>query len=322
MIKIPRVHIEGALYYVTSRGDHNEDIFRDEGDYKQYLELLKKYKEQYGFKLFTFVLMPNHLHLLVELKEGLTISDIMHDLNSNYTKYFNRRYERKGHLFQERYKMALVEKESYLLYLTAYIHLNPLNLRLVENLADYPNSSYLYYIDRGTEELKNQRTEELGLGEEIKEVKEILGAKSYEEFLRGLKKEEMEGLTEELSKKNILGSDEFTKKIEVKLEMERLKKKEKPQIHKRLVLVGGLAVAVMAITGVFLYTANRQLKGRLEDVSYDKEIGYSQKLSEEREMIKKDLEELHKADLVSYQAMVKRLEIEKKRAKELEEKLK
>ncbi len=125
MIKIPKIHIEGALYYVTTRGDNNEDIFKEPEDYKTYLGLLRKYKEQYGFKLFSFMLAPNHLHLLFELKMGITISDIMHDLNGNYTKYFNSKYERKGHLFQERSKMVLAEKDKYLLPIIAYMHLNP-----------------------------------------------------------------------------------------------------------------------------------------------------------------------------------------------------
>ena len=63
-----------------------------------YLDLIKKYKDQYGFKIFSYILMPNQLSLLLELKEETTISVIMHDLTSSYTKYYNSRYNRKGHL--------------------------------------------------------------------------------------------------------------------------------------------------------------------------------------------------------------------------------
>ncbi|MFZ2603854.1 MAG: transposase, partial [Candidatus Omnitrophota bacterium] len=69
-INVPKIYIEGALYSVTSHGDNEDVIFKEKGDYEKYLELLKKYKEQYGFKLYAFCLMPNHLHLLFELKLG------------------------------------------------------------------------------------------------------------------------------------------------------------------------------------------------------------------------------------------------------------
>ena len=87
--KMPRQHrlyINNCLYYVTLRSNPQEDIFRNEGDFKMYLEILRKYREKYGFKLFAFNLMPKQLGLLMELKEGSTISMIMHDINSSYTK--------------------------------------------------------------------------------------------------------------------------------------------------------------------------------------------------------------------------------------------
>ena len=135
MPRVPRINLEGALYYVTSRGDHNEAIFKEAGDYAAYLDLLKKGKEQYNFKLFAFCLLPNHIHLLIELAGDTTISQIMYGLNSNYTKYFNAKHHKEGHLFQERYEMALLEKEPNLLNMTAYIHLNPKALASVPDIA-------------------------------------------------------------------------------------------------------------------------------------------------------------------------------------------
>ena len=136
MPRLPRIYVKDALYFITCRAEHNESIFKDEEDYTMFLELLKKYQEQYGIKIFAFCLIPEHFHLLIELEKELSkdaavqnntqeISDFMRDLNNNYTKYYNGRYNRKGHLFRERYKAALIEKEPYLLKMTAYIHLNP-----------------------------------------------------------------------------------------------------------------------------------------------------------------------------------------------------
>jgi putative transposase len=142
MPRLPRIFIKGAIYYVTCRGIHHQNIFKDKKDYEMFLELLQKYSQQYGIKLFSYVLLPDHLHLLLEVAgEREEISGFMHDLNNTYTKHFNGRYERKGHLFQGRFKAALVEKAPNLIKLTAYMHLNPKRLNLVADAQDYLYSS-------------------------------------------------------------------------------------------------------------------------------------------------------------------------------------
>ncbi len=127
MPRLPRIHLEKAIYYVTSKGTHNEIVFREEADYRMYLELLAKYKNQHKFKLYSYSLLPDRLHLLIETSEGASISEIMHDLNSLYTKYYNGRYVRRGHLFEARFKSVLVEKLNYLLPMTRHIHHTPLS---------------------------------------------------------------------------------------------------------------------------------------------------------------------------------------------------
>lgn len=91
-----------------------------------YLELLNRYKKKCGFILYAYVLMNNHVHLLVETPET-PISKIMQMLNFTYAQYFNRRYGKVGHLFQGRYKSFLCDRDQYLLSLVRYIHLNLLN---------------------------------------------------------------------------------------------------------------------------------------------------------------------------------------------------
>jgi putative transposase len=215
MPRPPRISLEDALYYITSRCIYNQDIFKEEADYQAYFELLKKYKEQYKFKLYAYALMPNHFHLLLELpdqdeenfKGG--ISEIMHGLNSSYTKYFNGKYGRKGHLFRDRFKTALVEKDPYLLKLTAYIHLNPQKTNLVLSAKDYPYSSYALYINK-----------EMPLQEFLRDEKNIvsglLGQKSYEQFMQDLIKEGDLGLHNDLQKKGVLGGVEFQNRLRAK----------------------------------------------------------------------------------------------------------
>src|SRR3989338_5797134 len=142
MPRLPRINLEGAIYYVTSKSAQNEALFKDGADYKMYLELLTKYKTEHKFKLFSYCLLPERLELLIETSDDATISEVMHDLNSLYTKYFNGRYLRKGHLFEARFKSVLVEKADYLLKMTRHIHQLPGDV-----FKDYPYTSYHLYID-------------------------------------------------------------------------------------------------------------------------------------------------------------------------------
>jgi len=325
MAKIPRTHIEGAIYYVTSRGDNEEGIFKDGQDYQRYLELLIKYKKQYGFKLFAFVLMPSHLHLLIELKKGLTLSDIMHDLNANYTKYFNGRYQSKGHLFQERYKMNLLEKSAHLLsYMVAYLHLNPKILGLVSDCKDYAYSSYPLYIGKATQNLNYSG---LNMENEIKEALGYLGEKNYVDYLNSIPKSEMDSFGKDLVKKPILGSNEFVEKVqaEVDLQQQAIDADKLSSVEGRkkqkLILAASMVIVILGIFSSYLFVAAKGMKTKLKDELKHKEIELTTKLNQDKEFIRKDLDEKYRADQVSYKAMAKRLEIEKNKVKELEEKV-
>jgi len=121
MPRLPRIQIEGAIYYVTSKGLAGQNVFKEEPDYEMYLNLIKKYKGQYKFRLFSYCLAPDQLHLLIETREDATLSEIMHDLNSMYTKYFNSRYGRSGPLFESHWpfsgtSLALSEDPGSTLY--------------------------------------------------------------------------------------------------------------------------------------------------------------------------------------------------------------
>lgn len=109
-----RVEYDGALYHVTARGNERKPIYREEGDYQKFLDILSELPQRYGVIIHGYVLMGNHYHLLIETPLG-NISRVMHYLNSNYTGYFNKKYKRVGHLFQGRYKGFVIEKERYLL---------------------------------------------------------------------------------------------------------------------------------------------------------------------------------------------------------------
>jgi REP element-mobilizing transposase RayT len=135
MGRMPRIQVEGAIYYLTPECSRNSLIFRDSKDYAMYMALLSKHRNKYNFKLFAFCFTPNNISLLIEPSDTATISQMMHDLIPSYTKYFNGKYKRKGRLFQKRYRMVLIEKEPNLLKMTAYIHLMPKFMRLAKKLS-------------------------------------------------------------------------------------------------------------------------------------------------------------------------------------------
>jgi putative transposase len=140
-----RIEFEGAVYHVTSRGDDRRKIFSTKRDYEKFKEYLRDAKEKYRFILHCYVLMSNHYHLLIETPEK-NLSRIMHFINSSYTTYTNVKKKRNGHLFQGRYKSIVIDKDSYLLELSRYLHLNPVRAKMVDKPEDYPHSSYKSFI--------------------------------------------------------------------------------------------------------------------------------------------------------------------------------
>lgn len=186
-----------------------------------FLDLIKRYQEQYGIKVFAFCLLPDHLHLLVEMEKDVNsqsqeentsfqnISDFMQGLNNNYTKYFNGRYDRKGHLFRERFKSALIEKDTSLLKMTAYLHLNPQRLDSAQEAKDYPYSSYQMYL------YNNSASEQdlTFMRASIQEALSLLNNKSYAEFVQDMSSEEGQIIHKKLQRGGILGSEDFIKEV-------------------------------------------------------------------------------------------------------------
>jgi len=126
-------------FHVTARGNERGKVFFTKADYRKFKEYLREGQTKYGFILHCYVLMTNHYHLLIETPEKNLIR-IMHYLNSSYTTYVNIKRKRSGHLFQGGYKTILVDRDSYLLGLSRYLHLNPVRANMVERPAEYLQS--------------------------------------------------------------------------------------------------------------------------------------------------------------------------------------
>jgi REP element-mobilizing transposase RayT len=140
-----RIDIEDGFYHVTSRGWERCKVVRDDRDRQRWLELLERVATRCGWRVFAWTLLDNHFHLYLRTPQP-NLSAGMHDLNSGYASFFNRRHRRCGALFQGRFKAVLVENDSHATELTRYIHLNGVRARIVERPEDYGWSSCQDYL--------------------------------------------------------------------------------------------------------------------------------------------------------------------------------
>ncbi|MEA3222621.1 MAG: transposase [Thermodesulfobacteriota bacterium] len=150
-----RIQYEGAHYHVICRGDDRKAIFQDGRDREEIISILSDSLKIYSVNLYCYVLMGNHFHLFLNTPLG-NLSEFMRQFNITYTSYYNRRHGRVGHLYQGRYKSILVDKDTYAVMLSRYIHLNPIRTEEFQNaevrervqyLKKYPWSSLSGYID-------------------------------------------------------------------------------------------------------------------------------------------------------------------------------
>jgi putative transposase len=179
-----RIEYENAFYHVMNRGRARQFIFHDEAYYLAFLETISEACTRFKCIVHAYCLMGNHYHILIETPKG-DLSRIMRHINGVYTQRHNRLQKTDGPLFRGRYKAILVDGDAYLLQLSRYIHLNPMETKppLVANLADYLWSSYPAYIGRATapDWLAREKTRQM-LGHE-----NIAG--DYEQYvLRGVDK--------------------------------------------------------------------------------------------------------------------------------------
>lgn len=135
MPRQPRLDVPGALHHIIVRGNNRADIFKDDEDRIRFIDRLGKNITEAKASVYAWVLMRNHFHLLFK-SERKGISEVMRKLLTWYAIYFNRRYMRTGHLFENRYKSILCEEEVYLLALIRYIHLNPVRAGVLSSIDD------------------------------------------------------------------------------------------------------------------------------------------------------------------------------------------
>ena len=144
-----RIEYENAYYHVMNRGRARQTIFHDQKYFEAFLSTLAEAHQRFGVEVLCYCLMKNHYHLLLKTPEA-NLGRVMRHINGVYTQRHNRLKKTDGPLFRGRYKAICVEKDSYQLQLSRYIHRNPLEAKHVQKLDSYPWSSYRYYV-RSTE---------------------------------------------------------------------------------------------------------------------------------------------------------------------------
>lgn len=212
MARLPRLHLPGCAQHVIQRGNNREACFYDEADYKAYLVFLKEAAIKHQVAIHAFVLMTNHVHLLVTPLDERSTSRMMQTLGRRYVQYFNHTHRRTGTLWEGRYKSTLVDADTYLLTVYRYIELNPVRAEMVSHASEYPWSSYQgnavgKHIELLTPHLLYRR---LGKTDEERQ-----GA--YRALFRGrMPERELATIREGTNKAWVLGSDRFKAQVEAK----------------------------------------------------------------------------------------------------------
>lgn len=144
MSRKPRIHYEGALYHVIVRGNNRAYIFKSVENKEEYKKIVSKYKKRYRFKLYAYCIMDNHVHMLIEVGD-VPLSKIMQGIQQVFTQRYNRKNRSTGHVFEQRYKSYLCDRDAYLLSLIRYIHQNPVRSKLTDGI-NYQWNSHKEYM--------------------------------------------------------------------------------------------------------------------------------------------------------------------------------
>ncbi len=144
MARLPRLNLPGIPQHVIQRGNNKHVSFFNDQDYAVYLDKLKLYSKKYSVAVHSYVLMTNHVHLLMTPETEQGVSQLMQSLGRYYVRYINQTYDRTGTLWEGRYKSTLVDSDNYFLTVSRYIELNPVRAGMVAHPAEYSWSSYQY----------------------------------------------------------------------------------------------------------------------------------------------------------------------------------
>ncbi len=214
MARLPRFSLPGQPQHVIVRGNNRAEIFRADADYRFYLEKLQLACEKHACRLHAYVLMTNHVHLLINPQEAQSIGKAMQLLGRYYVQYYNYNYQRTGTLWEGRHKATLIDSEAYLLTCMRYIELNPVRAGMVTHPSEYPWSSYQCNALGQPNELITPHLEYARLGKTNEEQQ----AAYRQLFKHRIPEGSLDEIREATNKAWALGSDRFKQRIQKQLE--------------------------------------------------------------------------------------------------------
>ncbi len=214
MPRRPRMYLPGIPAHIVQRGNNREPCFFSQDDYVYYLQCLKHALGRYHVKCHAYVLMTNHVHLLMTPSDESGISRVMSLIGKNYVMYINKTYRRSGTLWEGRHKSSLIDADNYLLRCYRYIEMNPVRAGMVTKPDDYQWSSYIYHAWGKQNELIEDHTLYHALGEAANKSQY-----AYRELFRfDLTDEDIHQISHAFHYNYLLGNDRFKESIEKTLQ--------------------------------------------------------------------------------------------------------
>ncbi len=214
MARQARTALPGYTYHVIQRGNNHQLIFASDADRREMLELLLEASREHAVAIHSYVLMDNHLHLLLTPSTQEGLSKMMQQIGRSYVLRFNKRQGRSGTLFEGRFRSALVQSEHYLLACMAYIDLNPVRAQMVAQPQDFAWSSFAHYSGGLSDRLITPHPHFFNLGNTP-----FSRERAYLELVQnGLTSHIQTQITQTLLKNHALGDDKFVLSLEKKTE--------------------------------------------------------------------------------------------------------
>lgn len=203
--------IQDQVYHVITRGNNREFIFKEQDDFEKFVEILSRYKDRDKFLLYHWVLMTNHVHLIIHPGPGISLSKTMQGINLAFTRWYNKKYSRVGHLWQDRFKSHLIEQDAYLLECGRYVERNPLRVGLVADPHDYQWTSYRAYAHDDADGLTDIQPLYAGFGRNEAQRK-----KAYRDYVLSYRDREEQEMREKMIG-GILGGPGFVEAMESRI---------------------------------------------------------------------------------------------------------
>lgn len=210
MARLPRLVVPGQPHHLIQRGNDRQLIFRDDADYAAFLGWLQHAAKQFRVALHAYVLMPNHLHLLVTPADEVGLGRMMQWVGRYYVPYFNQKYGRVGTLWQGRYKTAVIDAEHYFLTCSRYIELNPVRAGMLSDPGAYRWSSCAHHLGVRGDPLVTDHALYWALGNTP-----FAREAAYRGLLQqALSETDISAFNESAVKGGTLGSDQFKLRLE------------------------------------------------------------------------------------------------------------